>query len=167
MRKGLVIPAQKGEFKMKKILLLALVMMFTFASLGMCAEDIKIMDLKVLEMPPQAKRGVAFCIFENVSGKDIYLTKVESSISKKAEIHQHIKENGQNKMVPMKKLKIPAKSQYALEKGKDHIMLIDLMKPVKSSETVKLIFTFSNKQVIEKEVKVTPRDFSKKDKKKN
>lgn len=93
------------------------------------------------------------------SQKDARLTAVSSPASAEAQMHTMSHENGMMKMRMVESFALPAKQEVVLGGGGDHLMLIDLKKPLKAGETVLLTLTvqFADKRTEKVEVKAMVR----------
>lgn len=58
------------------------------------------------------------------------------------ELHTHLKEGNVYKMRPVEAIVIPAKQAIELKEGGLHIMLLNIVKPLKEKDKVKLILFF-------------------------
>lgn len=90
--------------------------------------------------------SAAFGNLENTGGHDITVTAVSTPASTKLELHETVaNESGQ--MVMREKtggFTIPAHGNLALQPGGNHIMLMDIVKPLKAGEDVSFTLTFSD-----------------------
>ena len=76
-------------------------------------------------------------------GKDKeVLISVSSPAAAAAEIHQMSMNDGMMKMAMLKNLTIPAKGKVVLSQGGYHIMLINLVKPLKKGDVVPIYLKF-------------------------
>lgn len=130
---------------MKIILLFTIIISAFLFQAGLC-QNIQVNNAVVLDTPPNAKNGGAFMEIKNLSDKEMVLTGAESSASRVTEIHTHIMENGMKKMIQIPEIKIAPKSTAVLKRGSDHLMLIDLKKPLKVGDTVNIKLIFANKE---------------------
>ncbi|OHC64783.1 MAG: hypothetical protein A2045_13850 [Rhodocyclales bacterium GWA2_65_20] len=89
------------------------------------ADSVNAVDPYVRLMPPGARATAAFMTLKNAGDKDARLVKVESSVTKTAELHTHINEDGVMKMRQVPAIEIKAKGETALKPGSYHVMLID------------------------------------------
>lgn len=124
---------------MKKFILFILV-----SCLSLLASEIEIKDAYVRASPPGVPNTAAFMQIVNHLNKDISLTKVNTTISKIAELHTHEMKNGIMKMYQVPKIVIPANGKTILKPGGFHIMIIGLNKILKKGEIVELEMIFSN-----------------------
>jgi hypothetical protein len=86
-------------------------------------------------VPGQTVGGVYLQIRSSVPAQ---IVRVTTSDAKSAEIHSMSQEGGVMKMRQLDRLELPAGQTVTLEPGGNHIMLLDLRKPLKPGERVRL-----------------------------
>jgi copper(I)-binding protein len=88
--------------------------------------------------------SVIFMTIQNDGSEDARLTgaKVSSDICKTSELHTHIQEGDVFKMRKVKSLDIPANSTLALKPGGNHIMLMNLIGPLKDGQIINVTLVF-------------------------
>ncbi len=125
------------------------------ASAVFAGPRIEIKDPWVRLVPPVSTMSAAYMEIVNSGDQSDKLVGVETDISKKAEIHTTLMENGTAKMRHVKEIEIPAGGSVKLRPGGYHIMLIDLKDPLKESQkvTIKLKFLKSGEVKVEAPVK--------------
>ena len=79
------------------------------------------------------------------SPADSSLVAVSSPVAKIVEVHQMKMEGGMMKMNAVDKLALPAGKVVELKPGGYHVMLMDLVKPLKEGDTVPLQLTFEDR----------------------
>jgi len=79
------------------------------------------------------------------SAADTALVAAASPVAKIVEIHEMKMEGGMMKMNAVDKLALPAGKAVDLKPGGYHVMLMDLVKPLKDGEIVPLQLTFEDK----------------------
>ena len=79
------------------------------------------------------------------SPTDTALIAVTTPIAKFAEIHEMKHEGGMMKMNAIEKVALPAGKVVEMHPGGYHVMLMELVKPLKEGETVPLELTFQDK----------------------
>jgi copper(I)-binding protein len=91
---------------------------------------------------------------------DTALVAVTSPAAKIAEVHEMKMEGGMMKMRAVDKVAIPAGKSVELKPGGYHVMLVDLVAPLKEGDTVPLKLTFEDKggtkQTIDVRAEVRP-----------
>jgi len=94
------------------------------------------------------------------SPADAALVAVSSPVAKIVEIHEMKMEGGMMKMNAVDKLALPAGKAVDLKPGGYHVMLMDLVKPLKDGDTVPLQLTVEDKagkkQTVEVKAVVRP-----------
>jgi len=120
--------------------LIALVLLL--GGLVFAQPHIIVKDAWVREVPPVSTMSAAFLRLLNTGDEDDYLVGVRSNVSEVAEIHTTIMEDGMMKMRMLKEVKVPAGGSVEFKPMGKHIMLIDLKKPLKAGEKVKLTLIF-------------------------
>lgn len=87
----------------------------------------------------------AFMKLTNTTGKDIVLVKAATPAAGMVELHEMAMKDGQMVMQPKEGgIPIKAGGSAMLEPGGDHIMLMDIPKPIAAGETVALTLTFDD-----------------------
>lgn len=92
---------------------------------------------------PQQKATGAF--MQLTAAEDAKLVEVRSPAAKVVEVHEMAMEGNVMKMRAIPALALPAGKPVALKPGGYHIMLIDLVAPVKEGETVPLTLVVEGK----------------------
>jgi copper(I)-binding protein len=103
--------------------------------------------------PGQDSAAVALHI---TSQRDASIVAVSSADARTVEIHSMTHENGMMKMRAMDVFPLKAKQEVALGSDGNHIMLVDLKKPLNAGDSVSLTLTlqFADKRKEKVEVKV-------------
>lgn len=129
---------------MKKIFLALCVLGLGFGA------DISVSNAYARASIGHAPNSGVFLTIKNNSDKEISLKAVKSSpeLCKEAQIHTNIKEDDMMKMKKLNELKIEPKSSKELRPGGDHIMLIELSKPLKEGEKISLILEFDDNSTL-------------------
>lgn len=89
------------------------------------------------------KVGAAFMTIRNAGEADCVLTAVTApEVTDRAELHTHREENGVMSMVPVASVTIPAGGTHALERGGDHVMLMDTKAPLAEGDELPMTLDF-------------------------
>lgn len=139
----------------KSLLLLALVS----PSLCVAAHDYQVGELQIehpwsREMPPVAPTAAAYFILHNQGAAADRLLGVASPVAGKAELHQHLHEDGVMKMQQVQDVVVPAAGEARFEPMGYHVMLFNLKRPLKEGERFPLSLTFEKAGTVEVEVLV-------------
>ncbi len=93
----------------------------------------------------KAVNSAGFLTIANKGAKDDQLIAAAAPISRKVELHTHIKEGNVMKMRRIEGgIRIPAGGKAVLQPGGDHVMFIGLYKPLKMGDSFPLTLTFKN-----------------------
>lgn len=133
---------------MKKFLLAAVL---AVAPVAVCAADLEISGAFLRASPKVANAGAGFVTIKNSGAADDTLLGAEAGISKTVELHTHIKDGDVMRMRQVDSIAVPAGATAELKPGADHIMFINLNKPLAEGEkvAVTLVFAKAGKQVVE------------------
>ncbi len=111
------------------------------------AHDYQLKSLRIVQpftraTPPGAVAAGAFFVVENTGAKPDALIGVASPAAARAELHQMSMDGGVMKMRSMTSIDVPAKGRLELAPGSYHVMLVDLVQPIKVGDKVPLTLTF-------------------------
>lgn len=106
------------------------------------------------ETSPSAKNGAAYVSLENNGASDDKIVGVSVSIVRRAEIHNHLREDGVMRMVHLETLDVHSGSKIIFKPGGLHIMLFDLDEPLQAGQTFELVVDFENGSDVSTEVMV-------------
>ena len=93
-------------------------------------------------VPAQTVTGAFMTL---TSSEEAKIVAVSSPAAKKAEIHTSMMMNGVNMMHSVDAIPMPAGKPVELKSGGYHVMLMDVVKPVKAGDIVPLTFTIEGK----------------------
>lgn len=93
---------------------------------------------------PGAGNSVAFLTVKNNSSQEQTIVGVQCQVAKFCELHQHTHSDGQMRMEKVEQLQVPANSTLALSSGGYHIMLLELLEPLKPGAEVKLVLLLAD-----------------------
>ena len=125
---------------MKKLALAAALLMGL--STPSFAGDITIDAVWARASAGMARAGAAFMTIKNTGAAD-KLVAAKADVSKRAELHTHINDNGMMKMREVKGgVVIPAKGMAMFKPGGEHVMFMGLNAPFKEGTTFPLTLVF-------------------------
>lgn len=91
------------------------------------------------------KVGAAFMTIKNAGATDCVLTAVSApDVTDRAEMHTHREDNGVMSMVQIESITIPAGGTHALERGADHVMMMNTRKPLAEGDEVAMTLDFGD-----------------------
>ena len=105
--------------------------------------------------PPGARTGGAYFTVDNAGKTDDRLVAVSSPAAAHAELHAMAMDGGVMRMRALGALAIPAGGKLMLAPGGNHVMLLDLKRPLVAGESVPLMLTFEKAGTVEVTVAVT------------
>ncbi|HWK51284.1 MAG TPA: copper chaperone PCu(A)C [Steroidobacter sp.] len=105
--------------------------------------------------PPGLVIGAAYAVITNRGAADRLLA-VETSASKRVEIHSTKDVEGRMQMRQLATLDLPAGGAVAFEPGGLHLMLVDLQQPLQAGTTLSLTFVFEKAGRVTIEANVAP-----------
>lgn len=133
---------------MKKLLLLIAIgvgipyLLIRCTGSGESAETITISDAHALPTMGDSKTGIAFLNIHNKGVIPDAIVAAETNVAERAEIHEHVEENGIMKMRKLDKLELLPGQKIKLEPGGLHVMLLDLKKPLTLHDRFPLTLKF-------------------------
>jgi copper(I)-binding protein len=100
--------------------------------------------------------GAVFLVIENHAAADDRLVSATTDAAGKAELHTHKEDaNGMMQMLPVEGgIPVPANGTAELARGGDHVMLIDLVRPLAQGDTFTVILGFESGAAVPVEVTV-------------
>ncbi len=117
---------------------------------GTAADEVKIIDPWVREVPPVMSTSAGFLTLKNTGSIEHKLVSASSDSAGMTGLHTHINNNGVMQMRPVEDIPVAANRTTELKSGGLHIMLMMLKKPLIAGEHISISLTFedgSNKQV--------------------
>jgi periplasmic copper chaperone A len=106
------------------------------------AADVTVTDAWIRGTVPGQRATGAFMQLRSTT--DAKLVAVSTPAAKAAEIHSMVDEAGVMKMRAIPSLALPAGKTVELGPGGYHVMLLDIAKPMKEGETVRVTLTFAD-----------------------
>lgn len=111
------------------------------------AAEYKVGDVTIVNPWARATAGVprngaAYLIIKGGVSDD-ELTKIETGIAKRAQLHGHKNENGVMKMQEVDGVKVPAGGMAMLKPGGHHIMLMKLKQALKKGQSFAMTLHFA------------------------
>ena len=106
--------------------------------------------------PSGAKVGAAYLTITSAAGQDDTLVGAATDAARVAELHNHVMEGDVMKMRKVEGVDIAAGKTVLFQPSGYHVMLIDLMKPLKEGDTLNLVLKFKKAGDIPVEATVEP-----------
>lgn len=103
---------------------------------AMSSAELRIEEGFVRGLPPGQQTTAAFMRLVNDGDSDTTVIAASSDSADRAEIHAHIHRDGMMSMQRVDSIVVPAKTEFVLEPGEHHLMLINLHRPLNESDKV-------------------------------
>ncbi|QEP44865.1 copper chaperone PCu(A)C [Ectothiorhodospiraceae bacterium BW-2] len=107
-------------------------------------EGVSIQHGWVRAVPPTSRMSAAYMQLQNHATEEDHLVSATSDVAKVVELHNVRKHSGMMEMYQVKSIGISGGSTTELKPGSYHIMLIDLVKPLKVGDQISLTLNFMN-----------------------
>jgi len=115
---------------------------------AMSSAELKIEDGFVRGLPPGQPTTAAFMRLVNSGDSDVSIVDASSDSAERTEIHAHYHRDGMMSMQRVDGIVVPAQSEFVLEPGDHHLMLINLSKPLSESDRVFIEFELASGEKI-------------------
>lgn len=119
-----------------------------------CAADLSVSDAFLRASPKVGNVGAGFVTITNTGATADRLMGASADVSKRVELHTHIKDGEIFRMRQVESIAVPAGGKTELKPGGDHIMFIDLTAPLKEGQKVPVTLSFEKAGKITVEVPV-------------
>ncbi|WP_068828537.1 copper chaperone PCu(A)C [Pseudomonas sp. BMS12] len=106
------------------------------------------------EMPPSAPNAAAYFVLHNKGNSADRLTSASTPVAEKAELHQHIHQDGLMKMQQVQTVDVPAGGEVQFAPMGYHVMLFGLKQQLKDGERFPLTLHFDKAGDVQVEVAV-------------
>jgi copper(I)-binding protein len=131
---------------MRRFLWAALAILWIVPAYG---EDFKTGDITVIQpwaraTPGASTAGVIYLEIRNAGAAPDRLMKIETPAAQSAEVHSMEMQNGMMMMQPEGPLDLDAGKSIVLKPGGMHIMLMNLVKPLKAGDAFQATLTFEH-----------------------
>ena len=110
--------------------------------------EIQVQDGYVRGMPPGQATTAAFMRLLNSGSEDVVIDGGATDAAKRVEFHQHVHKDDMMSMRQVPSITVPAGGEFVLEPGHFHLMMIDLLAPLREGDTVTLQLRSGSKEVL-------------------
>jgi len=104
--------------------------------------------------PPGAKVGVGYLEIRNNGAQPDRLLSASTSVAKRVEMHITEQAGEVAKMRQLRAFEVPGRERLALEPGGAHLMLVDLVQPLKKGERFSMTLRFERAGELEVQFEV-------------
>lgn len=122
--------------------IIAIAAAFALAASSALAADLEISGAFMRASPKVANAGAGFLTIKNSGTQDDKLVAAEADISKIVELHTHVKDGEIMRMRKVESIAVPAGGVAELKPGADHVMFINLHKPLAEGDKVAVTLVF-------------------------
>jgi len=136
------------------VAVVSLLSFFSLYNKDASAQTVEVKEGYARETIPGTNISSAYMRIINKNTVSINLIGVSSDISNRIEIHEHTMANGMMKMRKRDRLTIHADSEVKLQPSGYHLMIFDLVKPLKAAENINLTLHFNNQLDVKVEIPV-------------
>jgi len=136
------------------LVIISLIYSLLFSLSASAADTLTFSNPWIPEAPPGASVMAGYMEIKNHSAKTIDIISISSEAFDHVEMHLSKESDGFAKMLPQKKLSIPANGKLILTSGSFHLMLIKPAKWFKHGDKIKLRLTLSNNETLPLELRV-------------
>ena len=105
-------------------------------------------------LPPGQQVTAAFMRLVNSGDKPVTVVAAKTGAAERAEIHAHRHHNGMMSMQQVDRIQVPANGEFLLAPGAHHLMLINLLAPLKDGDNVQLELVLDNGQSVTQQLPV-------------
>jgi len=104
--------------------------------------------------PPGAKVAVGYMEIRNRGSEPDRLLSASTAVAERVEMHITERDGEVMKMREVKAFEIPARERYELRPGGSHLMLVDIVRPLKKGQRFTMTLRFERAGELEVEVEV-------------
>lgn len=122
----------------------AVALMCLLSIAPLLAAQLQVDDGYVRGLPPGQAVTAAFMTLHNDTEQAISILSASSDSAEKTEIHAHVHSDGMMRMEKVDSMTVPARGRFVLAPGNHHLMLINLLKPLKQGDRVNITLSFAN-----------------------
>jgi copper(I)-binding protein len=137
-----------------KLLRCAILIAMPAFAYGQAKGDIEVRHPWSRATPPGAKVGVAYMEIHNRASRPDRLLSATSAAAKRVEMHVTQRDGEVTKMRQVQSFEVPARERYALRPGGSHLMLVELVRPLKQGERFSITLRFERARELEVELEV-------------
>lgn len=108
------------------------------------ANELVISDPYGRASPPGTTNSAAFMLIQNTSKQERALISAKTTAAQVTELHTMVMHNQHMQMRKVESIAIPAEGETKLQPGGFHIMLLNLVKPLKEGESITIDLNFDD-----------------------
>jgi len=121
---------------------------------NLAASTIKVEQASARESLPGMQASAAYMVIKNTSERDLRLVGANSGKVAKIEVHEHRQQGDMMAMRKVESVVIPARSEFVLQPGGYHLMLMGIEQPLMVGEELSLQLVFEGGATLDIKVPV-------------
>ena len=123
---------------MKRLLLLGLLWPLVAVA------EVEIRDAWIKQLPPTVPMRAGYMTLHNAGPSSMILTGASSDAFQRIEIHRSYEQDGMMRMDPVDSIELPVGTEFRLEPGGYHLMMMMPIEPTRPGDLVELVLEFSD-----------------------
>jgi copper(I)-binding protein len=143
-----------GAKRVHRLVIAIAVSLVLAGSAGAQPTGPEISDAWARATPAGAKTGAAYATLVNGGAAADRLMAVSTPVAGRAQLHANMGDAGIMRMEAVAAVELKPGTSITLKPGGQHIMLLELKRPLKAGESFPMAFTFEKAGTIWKQVKV-------------
>lgn len=118
------------------------------ASQSLLAQPLSVENARVRAVPPVSATTAAFLVLHNPGEHDLAVVGARSPAAGIAELHHHVDVDGVMQMRRVGEIVVPAGGSTELAPGGLHLMLIDLVAPLREGDEVEITLVLDGDETL-------------------
>ena len=135
------------------VISLLTVFVLTDRSPAPSVDEISVSDAWVRATPPGAKTAAVYLTINNPDADDA-LVAAETNVADEAQLHTHRHDDGMMRMQQVDRFELPGGETIELKPGGNHLMLIDIYRPMEPGNSIELRLIFEQNSPLTLQVPV-------------
>ena len=112
------------------------------------AQSLSVEEAQVRAVPPVSTTSAAFMVLHNRGEADLAVVDARSPAARVTELHNHVDVDGVMQMRRVEEIGVPAGGTVELAPGGLHLMLIDLVAPLREGEEVEITLVLDGDETL-------------------
>ena len=106
--------------------------------------EVEVRDAWIKQLPPTVPMRAGYLTLHNRGDSTMLLTGASSDAFGRVEIHRSYEQDGMMRMDPVDSIELPANSEFRLEPGGYHLMMMMPREATRAGDRVELVLEFSD-----------------------
>lgn len=108
------------------------------------AAEVEVRDAWIKQLPPTVPMRAGYLTLHNRGDSTMLLTGASSDAFGRVEIHRSYEQDGMMRMDPVDSIELPANTEFRLEPGGYHLMMMMPREATRAGDRVGLVLEFSD-----------------------